>query len=154
MQAAAPSKAKFTWSPYSYGYYNNYGSRYFYGEKEKTGDALCVQAGVGVAGDGSEYKFKGYTGSASYTNVNEDEEVENLKFDLTKVEDENPIQVEEQHQDGIAMKKLSTFKFKCSSTEAELMFYAYNYNKKTVYCDVWSNLNNSGIENNLSLIHI
>ena len=74
----------------------------FMGE-EKTGDALCVQAGVGVAGDGSEYKFKGYTGSASYTNVNE--EAENLKFDLTKVEDENPIQVEEQHPDGIAMKK-------------------------------------------------
>lgn len=46
------------------------------------------------------------------------------------MEDENPIQVEEQHPDGIAMKKLSTFKFKCSSTEAELMFYAYNYNKK------------------------
>ena len=145
VQAAAPSKAKFTWSPYSYGYYNNYGSRYFYGE-EKTGNALCVQAGVGVAGAGSEYKFNRYTGSASYTEV--DEEAENLKFDLTKVEEDknkNPIQVEEQHPDGIAMKKLSTFKFKCSSTEAELKFYAYNYNKNTVYCKVESD---SGIENN------
>ena len=44
------------------------------------------------------------------------------------------------------MKKLSTFKFKCSSTEAELKFYAYNYNKTTVYCEVWSNQNNKGIE--------
>ena len=145
VDAAAPNTATFTWTPDSHGYYNNFGSRYFYGE-EKTGDALCVQAGVGVAGAGSEYKFVRYTGSTSYTNVNE--EAENLKFDLTKVEDENPIQVEEQHPDGIAMKKLSTFKFKCSSTEAELKFYAYNYNKKTVYCDVWSNSNNSGIENN------
>ena len=148
VQAAAPNTATFTWNPNpdSPKYYNNYGSRYFYGEKEKTGDALCVQAGVGVAGAGSEYKFNRYTGSTSYTEV--DEEAENLKFDLTKVEDENPIQVEEKYPAGIAMKKLSTFKFKCSSTEAELKFYAYNYDKKTVHCDVWSDSNNCGIENN------
>ena len=40
VDAAAPNTATFTWTPDSHGYYNNFGSRYFYGDKEKTGDAL------------------------------------------------------------------------------------------------------------------
>lgn len=139
VDAGAPRSAQFTWTSDSHGYYNNYGSRYFYGNSN-TGDALCIQAGVGVAGAGSTYSFSSYGGSASYEDV--DDEASELKFDLTNLNADEGIEVKNQTVSGITMKNLGQFKFKCSSSEAEFEIHVYNYNKEKIYCEPWHLVNN------------
>lgn len=139
VDAGAPESAQFTWTSNSHGYSNIYGSRYFYGN-ENTGDALCIQAGVGVAGAGSTYSFYGYGGSTAYDEI--EDEAPELKFDLTNLNDDGVIEVAEQHPNGIPMKVLGPFKFKCSSSKAEFEIQLYDYNKNKVYCEPHHMINN------------
>lgn len=139
--SVAPSTAHFTWNSdhktvNGVNYWNNYGSMYFEGNESTTGDAYCIQPGVGVAPDNSTYQFNEY-GKQAYVSTNSNAISDSISFTLKKNNDLIEMQTIEENR-----LLLGPFKFYCSEDIYMYDISVYGTNKENIgYTILDKNLN-------------